>query len=197
MTTLTVFDILLRLIRRPDIYLIRRWNWKSAIFSPSTRSLIFFLANLSAGWRAAVGAMTTELIYRVLSAGFYGAMTQAFREAEPPWAASLTVFLLLPILQHGIEWAVHYAHGTPNLVRSICYSVCFTGVTTLFNLYAMRRGVLVTGKGCGSIVSDLKQVPRLIAGFVAFVPITLYRLLARDVSRSAPAQSDYAPSSAQ
>src|SRR5579859_1703302 len=110
---MSVFEIIRQILARPDEWLLRKWNWKSAIFSPGARAAIFFCVNLAAGWRAAVLAMLAELAYRGLTAGFYGALTQAFRKAKPVWAANLTVTLLLPLLQHSIEFGVHTLRGTP------------------------------------------------------------------------------------
>ena len=45
--------------------------------------------------------------------------------------------------------------------------VLFTIISTLFNLFAMRRGVLIVGEGRGSLLSDLRQLPRLIVLFLA------------------------------
>jgi hypothetical protein len=155
--------------------LLRRWNWKSAIFSSLIRAAIFFFANLTAGWRAATGAMVAEFLYRGISAGFYGALTQAFREVEPEWAAAIAVSLLLPISSHTIELIVHFLRHTPNLVASISASACCTVISTSFNQYAMRRGALVVGMGARSVAADMKQVPALIAGFVISGPVALYR----------------------
>jgi len=174
---MTVLDIFRQIVARPDEWLLRKWNWKSAIFSPGTRAIIFLVANLGAGWRAAVLAMLAELTYRCLTAGFYGALTQAFRKARPIWAANLTVMLFLPILQHSIEYCVHVLRGTPKLLPSMLASICFTAVTTLFNLYAMRQGALVVGSEADSVLSDLKRMPRLILGFVSAGPIALYSWL--------------------
>src|SRR5579871_2875725 len=143
-------QILWNLCSRPRTLLIDNWNWKSALFSSILRASIFLFANLAAGWRAATGAMLAEFIYRSISAGFYGAITQAFREAEPAWAAGLAVILVVPVISHTIELAIHLARGTPKIITSMVVSICFTAISTLFNLYAMRRGALVTGKDADS-----------------------------------------------
>jgi len=174
---MTVFNVLGQLCRTPGDLLLRKWNWKSAVFSSLIRAAIFFFCNLTAGMHAAEGAMLAEFVYRGITSGFYGAMTQAFRKAEPVWQASLTVMVLLPLSSHSIEFVVHLVRHTPHLRTSIVSSVCFTAISTLFNLYAMRRGVLVTGAGAGSVASDMRRIPGLIAGFVAAGPLALYRSL--------------------
>jgi hypothetical protein len=169
-----VIDVLRDLIRRPGTLLVEQWNWKSAVFSSIIRATIFLFANLSAGWHAATGAMAAEFVYRAISAGFYGALTQAFRRAQPVWVAGITVMLLLPLVSHSMELTIHLLRGTPKIVTSMIVSVCFTAISTLFNLYAMRRGVLVTGKDAGSIGADLRRVPALIASFVVAGPVIVY-----------------------
>ena len=172
---MTVSDVLRGLRDRPFDYLCRRWNWKSAVFSPGIRAAIFLFANLKAGRHAAEAAMLTELSYRVTASGFYGALTQSFREAEPAWAASLTVLFLIPVIQHAIELTIHLLRGTPELLPSIIGSMVLTVISTLFNLYAMRRGVLIVGECAGTVWSDMRAIPATVAGFVALGAVALYR----------------------
>lgn len=182
---MTVGKCLERLAAHPFELLVARWNWKSSLFSSTLRALLFLCANLTAGWRAATGAMVAEFLYRGFSAGFYGAITQGLREAEPAWAAGLVAMIAMPAVSHSIELAIHVARGTPRIVTSIIASVCFTAVSTLFNLYAMRRGALVVGAGSDSVAGDLKRVPGLIGGFLAAGPMLLWRSLqAKTAGRS-------------
>lgn len=172
---MTVTAVIVQILQDPAEHLIRRWNWKSAIFSPVIRAAIFFFANLTVGWRAALGAALVEFLYRGPTAGVYGALTQAFRRADPPWLAGVTVMLLLPFLSHSLEAAVHYLRGTPHLKTSIIASVCFTAVSTLFNLYVMRRGILVTnGEDTATFLSDLRRIPLAIVMFAAAGPKWLW-----------------------
>ena len=59
MSPLAVSDALLALVRDPVGVLVRKWSWKCALFA--------------------------DLVFRGITSGFYGAMTQNFREADPPW----------------------------------------------------------------------------------------------------------------
>jgi hypothetical protein len=162
----TVSFVLKSLARRPMEHLIRRWNWKSAFLSSLTRGAIFFAVNLVAGWQAALGALLVEFAYRSATAGFYGAITEAFRDAQPEWAATATTMVLLPAVSHTLEFLVHWSRGTPKLGLSIGISVAFTAVSTAFNLHAMRQGVLVVGQGRRPLVHDLRLIPALILSFV-------------------------------
>lgn len=144
----------------------RRWNYKSAVLSSLLRASLFFAVNLTEGRDAAVAAMTTELCFRFATAGFYGAMTQAFRRVEPAVAGTLAALVVLPLCAHALELLVHWWRGTAALGTSIVASIVFTGVSTTFNLFAMRRGALVVGHGRQSLLSDLAAMPRLIVLFV-------------------------------
>lgn len=189
-----VLQVFRNLVRHPIETIARRWNWKSALLSSIVRSLIFFCINLVAGLPAALAALLTELTFRGAASGFYGALTEAFRFAEPEWAASLAVMILLPLAGHSLEFAVHLARGTAKLGTSIFASVCFTALSTLFNLYAMRRGALVTGEGRQTLTDDLKMMPRLLASFLAAGPLAAWRLLgSRSTAASAPLSIETAP----
>src|SRR5581483_1163910 len=175
---MTVSEALGTIAKNPAEMLVRRWNWKSALFSSTLRALVFLFANLAAGWHAAVGAGLAEFLYRGISAGFYGAITQALREAEPEWMACVAAMVILPLVSHSIEAAIHILRGTPKIITSIVSSAIFTTISTLFNVYAMRRGALVTGDGGDTIAGDLRRVPGLIWGFVAAGPRWIMRPVA-------------------
>jgi hypothetical protein len=166
-----LFDLALN----PVDLLVRRWNWKAAVSSSIVRGIIFFFANLGSGVHAALGAMIAEWIYRGCASGFYGAMTQYLSEVDPEWQAALSAMVLLPLLSHSLEFLVHWMRHTPHLKASIISSLSFTVISTLFNFYAMRRGVLVVGEKTVSLAEDLRAMPRLIAGFLAAGPMWLWR----------------------
>jgi hypothetical protein len=121
--------------------------------------------------------MSVEFLYRGVSAGFFGALTQAFRQAQPAWLATATALVLIPLASHSLETAIHLARGTPRLVTSIISSVVFTFITTLFNLYAMRRGVLIVGSEARPLAADFRALPRIIQVFLIFAPLALWRRL--------------------
>lgn len=174
---MTTGAALRRLLTHPVDLLIRRWNWKAALTSSIIRGLIFFFANLKSGMHAALGAMLAEYCYRALTSGFYGAITQTLGESEPEWQAALAASVLLPLSSHVIEFFVHLLRHTPNLKTSIISSVVFTIFSTLFNLYAMRRGTMVVGKGSRSFGDDMKALPGVIGGFLSVLPLWAWRSL--------------------
>ncbi len=159
-------EVFLCLAHDPWEMLGRRWNYKAAVLSSAVRGCLFFAANTGAGLDAAYSAATTEVLLRLATSGFYGALTQSFRRVEPAWAATLSAMLLLPTVAHSLELLVHWMRGTPALAVSIAISIAFTTVSTAFNLFAMRHGVLVVGeRGC-SIWHDLTAMPRLVTLFI-------------------------------
>jgi hypothetical protein len=179
--TVTIPIVLHRIFCEPRTYLLARWNWKSAVTSSAFRAILFFCVNLTAGFPAARAAFLTELVFRGITSGFYGALTEAFRDAEPPWAAAVSVMLLLPVANHSVEFLVHWLRGTQRLGASIVASMIFTAFSSLFNWYAMRRGALIVGQGKSSLLEDLARMPRLVVDFIIFLPKLL---IARDSRRS-------------
>ena len=64
--------------------------------------------------------------------------------------------VVLPLASHSLEFGIHLLRGTPKLITSIVSSVIFTMLSTLFNLHAMRRGVLIAGPGAQSLAADFE-----------------------------------------
>jgi hypothetical protein len=174
MPVLTVWQVCADFAARPRHYFIRQWHWKGALFSSAIRCLIFLAVNLPSGWKAAQGAALAEFCYRIVASGFYASMTQAFRKAQPAWAAYLTAMLLLPVFQHAIEFLVHWMRGTPRLWESLGASAAFTVLSTSYNLYSMRRGTMVVGPEGKSLWRDIRDFPGVFVGFVTEGPRLLW-----------------------
>lgn len=170
----TLAPVLKTLLFRPYI-LARRWNWKSALMSSLVRGLIFFAVNIVAGFSAAADAMLTEMAFRAITAGFFGALTQSFRKVQPAWHGAIAVLVLLPFVNHSFEFLVHWARGTEKLYASIGVSVAFTALSSTFHYFVMRRGLLVVGDGGNSLIHDLALMPRAVVAFVAFPFTSLWR----------------------
>jgi hypothetical protein len=163
----SVSEVMLGLVQRPGDCLWRRWNWKAAVLSSVLRGSIFFSVNLFASLGAAVSALATELIFRPFVAGYYGAVTESFRSAVPAWAATAVIVVLIPAVNHVLELSIHWARGTRRLGASILVSVGFSILSGLFNMFAMRRGVLIVGEGRRSFADDLKRIPGVVVKFLA------------------------------
>ncbi len=172
-------DVLLSFVRHPVQTLVRRWNWKSALTSSIVRAALFFGVNLTAGAAAAWAAFWTELVFRACTSGFYGAVTQGFSSVRPAWRGTLGAFVLLPVFNHSLEFLAHWARGTEELAWSIFASVCFTGVSSAFHCFVMRRGLLIVGEGSQGLLADLAQMPRAVWLFVT-APFEIAGRLAND-----------------
>jgi hypothetical protein len=89
--------------------------------------------------------------------------------------------VVLPICSHSVEFTVHWLRGTPKLAVSIIASVSFSVLSTLFNTYVQRRGVLVVGdEDRKSLLHDFALMPRMIGGFVALLPMAAWRAIRRE-----------------
>lgn len=173
----TVWAVLMGIFRDPARNVIPRWNWKSAVLSSLFRAAIFFFTNLVAGWHAAVGALFAELALRAATSGFYGAITELFSEARPVWAAMIAAMVVLPLMNHSLEFLVHWLRGTPKLGLSITASVIFTACSTAFNVYAMRNGVLTVGSRSKSLREDFRRILPLLGQFILAGPRAIVRYL--------------------
>ena len=174
----TVFGVLKYTLKHPIERLFWRWNWKSAVFAGLFRGSMYFFMHLAEGWRAALGAMSVEFIFRIIHGGISGSFVQSLRNASPAWLATLFVMVLLPLYSHTIEYTLHTLNGDQNRTKSLAVSVSFSIISALFNLFAMRRGVLITGDDSQneSLWADFKKFPRIVFDFVGFLPVRLWRL---------------------
>lgn len=176
----TVSEAALSLLRHPIETLVRRWNWKSAVLSALTRGALFFFANLGAGFSAAVGAMSIEAAFYISVAGFYGSATEAFRKARPTWMATTVMMIVMPALNHSLEFALHWGTGTKKLTTSIIASVVLSMLSAVFNLFAMQRGAFIVGADRQSLLDDFRQTPRIIFDFLTFVPRAVWVRVRQD-----------------
>ena len=122
--------------------------------------------------------MIAEFLYRALTAGFYGAISQQFRRVTPAWRGTLGAIVLVPAFSHLIEFCIHSLRGTPNLKRSIAASVAFSLLSVLFNLHIMRNGAIIVGREGRSFADDMRAMPGLILSFLLLLPRALVGLFA-------------------
>lgn len=167
-------DLLRGLLLRPQ-QLLLLWNWKSALLSIILRGPIFFTAAVRQGWRAAMAALLTESVFCAMSAGFYGAIVQILKDAEPQWLTGVFLTVAMPITFQILEYLLHWVRGTPHLRVAGVVSLVVSAISALFNWYAMRRGTLLIGREGGGFGGDLRRLPRLLLGFFALLPRQIAR----------------------
>ncbi len=147
------------------------------------RGPIFFGAAVQRGWRTAIAALFTESIFCVLSAGFYGAVVQILKDAEPQWLTGIFLTIAMPVTFQVLEYLLHWFRGTPHLRIAAIVSLLVSAVSALFNWYAMRRGTLLVGREAGGFGGDLRRLPRLLLGFLAVLPRKIVRKSQSDSSK--------------
>lgn len=163
------FRVLTGLVRRPQ-HILFLWNWKAAWLSILLRGPIFLAATIRRGFRVTFATVLTECVYCMFSAGFYGAFVQTLRDAEPEWLTILFLTVAMPAVFQVLEVLMHLYRGTPHLRIAEMVSILVSGISALFNWYAMRRGALLVGGEGGSFGSDLRRLPGLLLEFAAALP---------------------------
>lgn len=188
-----VSEVFRMIAHHPFEMLVKRWNWKSALLSAFLRSMIYLTTYLvkKDGLKAALGAMAVEFGLRIFTAGTSGTLVQAFRKANPVWVSMLICSVALPIFSHAVEFIVHFLHeytvsqiynAPMNQSRKSGFivSVIFSVVSVVFNLFAVRRGVLVVGGDeHQSFWKDMKQMPKVIWQFLTFPIVFIWRKLSK------------------
>lgn len=181
---ISVGDVFRSLARHPA-QVISRWNWKSALLGAILRASFYFTVYRASkeSLLATLTAALVEFSFRFFTSGISGALVQSFRRASPPWLAMMIVTVSLPIFSHTVEFVTHYAQE--NLFSSVFaasenkarekafqYSVLFSVLSALFNLFVMRKGVMLVGAGSEtkSLGQDLKRIPLLIIEFIVILP---------------------------
>ena len=170
------FGALSGLLRAPQ-RLLFLWNWKNALLSLILRAPIFLVATVHRGWRSALAALFTESVFCVLTAGFYGAIVQTLRSAEPEWLTIVFLTVVMPAMFQAIEYWLHWLRGTPHLRAAEFTSVAVSAISALFNWYAMRRGALLVGAEGRRFGADLRRLPALALGFIGVLPRNSVRRL--------------------
>lgn len=157
------------LFHRPQRVLFL-WNWKAAVLSIVLRAPIFLGVTIRRGFRVSASAVLTECLFCAITAGFYGAIVQNLRDAQPQWLTLLFLAVAIPGIFQVFEFLLHRLHGTPHLKLAEFISIGVSAISALFNWYAMRRGALLVGGEGGSFGSDIRRLPRLMFSFVISAP---------------------------
>ncbi|MEJ7622854.1 MAG: hypothetical protein WKF34_02570 [Pyrinomonadaceae bacterium] len=182
-----VADVFRNLVRHP-FQLLTRLNWKAAMMGAVLRSSFYYAVYQASGENRLVilTAVAVEFVTRFISTGIAGAVVQSFRRSTPVWQANVIVSILLPAFSHTVEFVTHYgqerylydifaASETTARSRAFAISVLFSVIAVLFNLFAMRHGVLLVGAGeeTQSLGNDIKRLPRMVGEFTAYLPVQI------------------------
>ena len=173
----TVGKALLLLFRNPSYYFVQHWNWKSALFAAINRGTIFFVATMRRGRAEISIAVLVEIVFSCATAGIYAAFTQAMRFAQPGWLAALILALAIPLALCGIDFAAHVYTGMHNVRPAVTFATVLSVISTLFNLFMMRRGAMVVGEDSQPLWRDLIRVPVLFVQFLIAGPLWAWSLV--------------------
>lgn len=184
---ITVGDVFSSLAHHPA-QIVLRWNWKAAMLGAILRASFYFTVYKASreNWIVTLTAVLVEFSFRFFTSGISGSLVQSFRRARPIWLATLIVSISLPVFSHSVEFITHYAQekyfntvfaASENNARqkAFVYSVMFSILSALFNLFVMRHGVLLVGAGreTKTLWNDLKLIPFLILEFITFLPLKM------------------------
>ena len=188
---ISVGDAIGSLMRHP-LQMITRWNWKAALVGALIRAG-FYLTVYKAfreNWIVTLTAVVVELAFRFFTSGISGSIIQSFRRAQPEWLATLIVSITLPIFGHLVEYVTHYtqenyfqnvfaASENNSRQKAFAISVLISILSSVFNLFAMRDGVLLVGAGdeTKSLWEDAKRIPALVFEFTAYLPLRMIEFL--------------------
>lgn len=184
-------EVLRSLFSHP-LQILTRWNWKAAVVGAILRASFYFTVYKASkeSWSATMAAVAVEFGFRFFTSGVSGSIVQSFRRATPAWLATLVVTISLPILSHSVEYFTHYVQETyfrsvleasQNNARQYAFaiSVLFSVFSAMFNLFAMRHGVLLVGAGkeTKSLWDDFRKIPALVFEFLIYLPKLILRYI--------------------
>jgi hypothetical protein len=182
----TIKGVFQYIFLHPIDAIVYRWNYKAALLGAILRGAFYFTVYKASkeNWVVTLTAVLVELAFRFLTSGVSGAIVQSFRKANPQWLSTLIVTITLPIFGHTVEFISHYGQekwfsnvfaASENNARQKAFaiSVLFSILSAVFNLFAMRQGVLLVGSDeadAKSLWSDIKNIPMLVYEFIVFLP---------------------------
>jgi hypothetical protein len=163
------------------------WNWKCALLSATARSVVYLAALARSGPHGRISIIAVEIAYVTLTAGIYAGMQQRALRLRSRLLGNCIVAFGVPALAQGIDWLAHRAAGGAVPFRATVAVSIFAGISALFHLFVMRRGVFLTGQG-RSLADDFRRIPRLVVGFVV-APYVLMTAMAGRNARVAESEA--------
>jgi hypothetical protein len=159
------------------------WNWKCALISAGTRSLVYLGAMARGGSHGRMAIVLVELAYVSLTSGIYAGLQQKALGLRSRLAGNLLIVIGVPGLSQCLDWLAHRFAGAPAPPQATLAVCIFAALSALFHLHLMRSGALLTGDCGRSLKDDLRRLPRLAAGFV-LKPLVLSPVLAERIERA-------------
>ncbi|MBX7174077.1 MAG: hypothetical protein K1X72_24105 [Pyrinomonadaceae bacterium] len=176
----TFRGVSMHILRHPIETAIKRWHWKSALFSGLIRMFVFLIGYHNKGTEIMLAAAGIQFVYRTVLGGIGGSIIQRFSKVEPPWHATITVPLIITVITHIFEYFIQIAfdnyYGTNLATKTTIASIVISVMSAVFNLYLMRRGVmLVKDEQEKSLGKDFAYIPVLLFDFIMIPPRNIYK----------------------
>lgn len=162
------------------------WNWKTAFLSAICRAALWpvaILGHVKVFSRDSVRGFWIELVFRMAVGGSWGSLLQAFRAARPAWLAGIYLAVLLPGIALLLEYLTLRVGGARHVGTITITSIAFSVVSLLVNWGLMRKGMLLTGRGTASLVTDLRGIFALMTGLGSAGPNRRKKSDARKVTQ--------------
>jgi hypothetical protein len=150
---------------RPWMFPLTHWNWKVAVTTAIFRGLVCMLALHNSNMQARQHFGAVEAVYVLFTSGFFSAFQQQALTTRPRILAWLIVVIFVPVLSLGADSLVHLWLNTANAHALGIGALIFTLVSAMFHWHMLQNGVMLVGKDSGSLIGDLKQLPKLVLSF--------------------------------
>lgn len=161
----------------PKRFLFDGWNWKAAALSVLFRAPVFIISTQRHGLHTMATAGIVESVFRIAITGINASITQAVEWANPQWMVAILVLAAIPGVTMGLQAIAHGLASTPNLRTGLLASLTLSVVSSGFNWFSMRKGVLLVGGESPSFGTDLSRMPILIGRFIASPALIVWRAM--------------------
>jgi hypothetical protein len=154
-------------LTHPWLVFVTGWNWKTAVLSAICRAALWPAAIVGHAKEFSADSLRgfwIEFVFRLAIGGFWGSLLQAFCAARPAWLAGLYLGVLLPAIALCLEFLALQAGGARHAGTITVTSIAFSLISLLVNWGLMRKGMLLTGRGTPSLVTDLRRVFAALVG---------------------------------
>lgn len=152
-------------MREAWLFPLTHWNWKAALITAICRAG----ACMAALWHSPLYARehfgVVEAVYVLLTAGIFSAWQQQALDVKPRKLAWAITVLAIPLGSLAGDSALHLWLDYGNMRALGIGALIVTVASAMFHWHLMRNGVMLVGEQSGSLMDDMKQIPRLCATF--------------------------------
>jgi hypothetical protein len=149
------------------LFLFTHWNWKAALIAGIIRGVVCMAALRHMNLDARQYFGLVEALYVLATSGFASALQQQSLGVKNRRTGWFLCVVVIPFASLFVDSAAHlWLNGVSGKQIGIA-AITFTLVSAMFHWHVMSHGAMVVGKESKSLASDMKQMPKLVALFVA------------------------------